>query len=48
MKDFYTIKDTTGFSRVVVQLQPNKSQSRFLRPPTLVAWWFNFGLADRY
>jgi hypothetical protein len=24
MKDYNTIKDTTGFSRVVVQLRPNK------------------------
>jgi hypothetical protein len=36
--------DTTGFSRVVIQLLPNKTQSWLLTPPTLVAWCFNFGL----
>ena len=38
-------KDTIGFSRVVLQVWPNKSSSKVPEiPPTLVAWCFNFDL----
>ncbi|MFY9553898.1 MAG: hypothetical protein WAV47_04155, partial [Blastocatellia bacterium] len=38
------IKDTTGFSRVVVQFQPKDNPLGSETPPALAAWCFNFNL----
>ena len=39
--------DTTGFSRVVHQLQPNQSQTLFVIPSASAAWSFSLGLFAR-
>jgi len=40
--------DTTGFSRVEIQLEPNSDadESSWI-PPALAAWWFNFDLTEK-